>query len=108
MQLTLALPSALVLLTGLAGAQSFQNNLTDIPTGGAANNSFTENMAFADVDADGDLDVVFADGGDLGNDRNRLWVNQGGLQAGTVGVSGSSLISSGSPMVTINVPNENA
>ena len=86
MQLTLALPAALVLLAGHAGAQSFQNNLTDIPTGGASNNSFTENMAFADVDGDGDLDVVFADGGDLGNDRNRLWVNQGGLQAGTVGV----------------------
>ena len=69
-----------------SSAQSFQHNVTDVPTGGAANNSFTENLSFADVDSDGDLDVVFADGGDLGNDRNRLWINQGGAQGGTVGV----------------------
>jgi hypothetical protein len=69
-----------------AGAQSFQNNTTDIPSGGAANGSVTENLSFADVDSDGDLDAVFADGGDLGNDQNRIWINQGGLQGGTVGV----------------------
>ena len=77
----------LALATALpAGAQSFQNNTTDIPSGGAANSSFSENLSFADVDGDGDLDAVFADGGDLGNDQNRLWVNQGGAQGGTVGV----------------------
>ena len=89
MKFALVLPSASVLVAALAsaaGAQSFQNNLTDIPVGGAANNSFTENVTFADIDADGDLDAVFADGGDFGNDRNRVWINQGGLQAGTVGV----------------------
>jgi hypothetical protein len=69
-----------------AGAQSFQANTTDIPTGGVVNDSFSENVSFADVDRDGDLDAVFADGGDLGNDRNRIWINQGYLQAGTVGV----------------------
>ena len=78
---TLAIATALP-----AGAQSFQHNTTDAPTGGTANNSFTENLSFADVDRDGDMDVVFADGGDLGNDRNRLWINQGGAQGGTVGV----------------------
>ena len=69
-----------------AGAQSFQDNTTDIPTGGAANNSTTENVSFADVDGDGDWDALFADGGDFGNDRNRIWINQGGLQSGAVGV----------------------
>ena len=83
-RVVLALAS--LVLGSTAIGQSFSNNLTDIPTGGAANSSFTENLAFADVDSDGDLDAIFADGGDLGNDRNRIWINQGGLQAGTVGV----------------------
>ena len=82
------LPSlALSLALASSGtAQSFSNNTTDIPTGGSANSSTTENVDFADVDSDGDLDAMFADGGDDGNDRNRLWINQGGLQGGTVGV----------------------
>lgn len=66
-------------------AQQFVENTTDIPTGGAANNSFTEHVAFADVDLDGDWDAAFADGGTAGNDRNRLWVNQGAAQGGVVG-----------------------
>ena len=73
----------LVLLAG--PPQSFTVNQTAIPTGGAANSSVSENVAFADVDGDGDLDAIFADGGDLGDDRNRLWINQGGLQGGAVG-----------------------
>jgi hypothetical protein len=77
---------AVLFAPALAGAQTFVNNTTDIPTGGAANNSFSENVSFADVDGDGDQDAVFADGGDLGNDKNRIWINQGGLQGGTVGV----------------------
>jgi hypothetical protein len=78
--------SAALLIPAVAGAQSFVNNTTEIPTGGAPNSSFSENVSFADVDQDGDQDAIFADGGDLGNDRNRIWINQGGLQAGTVGV----------------------
>jgi hypothetical protein len=48
--------------------------------------SFTENVDFADVDADGDWDAALADGGDLGNDQNRLWLNQGGAQGGVLGM----------------------
>ena len=32
-----------------------------------------------------DWDAVFADGGDFGNDQNRLWINQGGSQGGALG-----------------------
>ena len=67
-----------------AAAQSFRDLQLQIP-GGTNNNSSTENVDFADVDHDGDYDAVFADGGDGGNDRNRIWINQGGLQGGTVG-----------------------
>jgi hypothetical protein len=78
-------PTILFLVTALsAQAQTFVKNTTLIP-GGAGNGSTTENLDFADVDGDGDLDAIFADGGDGGNDRNRIWINQGGLQGGTLG-----------------------
>ena len=47
--------------------------------------STTEQVDFGDIDLDGDWDVVVADGGDFGNDQNRIWVNLGGLQGGTLG-----------------------
>ena len=47
--------------------------------------SYTESLDFGDVDQDGDWDVVFADGGDAGNDQNRIWINRGGVQAGVEG-----------------------
>ena len=73
------------LLGGLAGAQSFVFDTTNHPTGPPHNSSFSENVDFGDIDGDGDLDAIFADGGDNGNDRNRLWLNRGNLQGGTVG-----------------------
>ena len=47
--------------------------------------SRSENVDFADVDLDGDWDAAIADGGDGGNDQNRLWTNDGGMQGGTLG-----------------------
>ncbi|MEM7516205.1 MAG: hypothetical protein AAF368_04675, partial [Planctomycetota bacterium] len=76
---------AAALLTSGANAQVFIDNTIDIPTSGSANNSSSENVDFGDVDLDGDWDAVFADGGDEGNDQNRIWINQGGLQSGLVG-----------------------
>ena len=79
---------ALLLTVGLAApaaAQTFQKNTTQIPSGNPGNNSRSENVDFADVDLDGDFDAAFADGGDGGNDQNRLWMNQGGAQGGTIG-----------------------
>ena len=83
--------SAILVATGLCIATSvaqaqFQDNTTDIPSGNPNNNSRSENVDFADIDLDGDWDAAFADGGDAGNDQNRLWVNQGGAQGGTTGV----------------------
>ena len=73
------------LVTTTAQAQVFTDNTSAIPISGVDNNSSTENVDFGDVDGDGDWDAVFADGGDAGNDQNRIWINQGGAQGGTIG-----------------------
>jgi hypothetical protein len=74
-----------VALSPAAAAQSFQTNQSNIPTVGP-NQRSSENVDFADIDSDGDWDAIIADGGDDGNYKNRIWINRGGLQGGTVGV----------------------
>jgi len=69
-----------------AAEAQFQNNTSDIPSSGSANNSRSENIDFGDIDLDGDWDAVWADGGDADQDQNRIWINQGNLQGGTTGV----------------------
>ena len=64
----------------------FTINNSLIPSGSPGNNSTTENVDFADVDLDGDWDIAMADGGDQGNDQNRIWINSGGQPGGTLGV----------------------
>jgi hypothetical protein len=76
---------ALVALPSAARAQVFQSSPGKIPQGAPFNNSSSEAVDFADVDLDGDFDCAVADGGDCCNDQNRLWVNLGGAQAGTIG-----------------------
>jgi len=75
----LILPAA-VLLPAAATAQ-YQNTPAQIPATG----SLTENVDFADVDHDGDFDAIIADGGDTTQDQNRIYINLGGVQSGTVG-----------------------
>jgi hypothetical protein len=72
-------------LQALGSAQSYQFANAQLPSGNPFNNSATENVDFADVDLDGDMDCANADGGDGGNDQNRLWMNMGFLQGGTLG-----------------------
>jgi hypothetical protein len=78
--------AAVSALGGAAQAQVFSDNQSDIPQGNPNNNSLSENVDFGDVDLDGDFDAIFADGGDAGNDQNRIWINLAGLQAGTIGI----------------------
>ncbi len=66
-------------------AQTFVEKVGAVPSGIPNNASSSENVDFADVDLDGDWDAAFADGGDSGNDQNRLWINIGGLQTGPIG-----------------------
>ena len=77
--------AALGLLSGLGAAQTYSFSNSQIPTGAPFNNSASENVDFGDVDLDGDFDAIFADGGDGGNDQNRIWINLGGAQGGTIG-----------------------
>ncbi len=86
---SIVLLGSLSLVTN-AWSQAFQFAPGQIPQGGPANDSASENVDFADVDLDGDFDCAFADGGDVGNDQNRLWLNQGGVQGGTVGFFGDA------------------
>ncbi len=80
----LASPALLCALPCLGWAQ-FEDNQTQIPQGSPFNNSASENVDFGDVDSDGDWDAIFSDGGDFTQDQSRIWINQGGLQGGTVG-----------------------
>jgi len=77
---------AVACLGAPASAQIFVRNSTDVPNqSNGVVNRYTENVDFADVDLDGDWDAAFAHGGDLGNLQDRIWLNLGGAQAGTVG-----------------------
>lgn len=71
-------------LLGSAASAQFVSSTNGLPTGPGII-SYTESLDFGDVDNDGDWDVVFGDGGDFGNDQNRIWINAGGLQGGVEG-----------------------
>ena len=76
--LTLTVLGIALTVTGQVQAQSFVDNSAAIPSSGSPqNDTFAENVDFADIDLDGDLDATFANGGDLGNVQNSIWVNQG-------------------------------
>jgi hypothetical protein len=73
----------LALLAAPAAAQSFVKNVTDIPQA----SSRTEQIDFADVDLDGDWDAALANGEVPSIPKqNQLWINQGHLQGGPVGL----------------------
>ena len=70
-------------LAPLASAQVFTNATSSFPNVAVG---YTENVDFGDVDGDGDFDAVLADGGDFGNQQNRIWINRGHEAGGTLGV----------------------
>src|SRR5688500_15828332 len=72
---------AALALAPVARSQSFVSAPAQIP----ANTGYTENVDFGDLDGDGDRDAVLAEGGDLGNDQNNLWINKGFEPGGTIG-----------------------
>ncbi|HVS17963.1 MAG TPA: VCBS repeat-containing protein, partial [Planctomycetota bacterium] len=69
----------------LAAAQVFVNTPGNLPAGAPFNSRDTEQIDFADIDLDGDLDALMADGSDCCQHQNRVWVNLAGLQGGTIG-----------------------
>ena len=66
--------------------QQFVQNPADIPSGNLENGGEQEQVDYADVDLDGDWDAGFAKGGANGNEQNRLWINSGGAQGGSLGI----------------------
>ncbi|QDU68389.1 FG-GAP repeat domain-containing protein [Engelhardtia mirabilis] len=79
-----AASAALWMALGATASAQYTINNSGNPTGAGIASS-SENVDFGDVDQDGDWDAVFADGGDGGNDQNRIWINRGGLQSGSPG-----------------------
>ncbi|MGH2652537.1 MAG: FG-GAP-like repeat-containing protein, partial [Actinomycetota bacterium] len=71
----------LLLLGGFAAAARAQFTPIAVPS----TFGYTERLMFGDLDGDGDLDVLLANGGDFGNELNRVWINGGGLQGGAIG-----------------------
>lgn len=71
--------SASAQLADLQPGRNFPSNTN------AFGGNHSENIDVADVDMDGDYDVGISNGGDSGAQPNRLFLNNGGLQGGTLG-----------------------
>ena len=75
--------TAFVTVESSTQAQQYTNvGGTNVPNLGSA----TEACKFGDWDLDGDLDLVYANGGDPGNQQSRLLINQGGVIGGGAGL----------------------
>ncbi len=91
-QLTRGVQALAVLTLLTAAGQASAQSLADLQPGrnftSSANfgTNRSENIDPGDVDNDGDMDVGVANGGDFGKEANRLFINLGGLQGGTVGL----------------------
>jgi hypothetical protein len=80
------LTAGTVIATGLFASSAFSQQFTNVggtqvPNLGLA----TEAAKFGDWDLDGDLDLVYANGGDANNQQSKLLRNNGLAQGGTIG-----------------------
>ncbi len=79
----------LVIVLALAPAAAAQ--LSDLQPGrnfvaeAAFGLNRSENIDFGDADNDGDMDAIVGNGGDFGQELNRIFINAGGAQGGTLG-----------------------
>lgn len=76
--------AAFVLIPGSwASAQQFINVASSNLPASSLN---TEAARFADIDLDGDLDILYANGGAAGSQQSKVYINSGLAQGGTLGV----------------------
>ncbi len=86
------LVTAAVALACVLAAPATSAQLADLQPGRnfAAEANFgldrSENIDFGDADNDGDMDAIVGNGGDFGPQPNRIFINQGGLQGGSLGL----------------------
>jgi hypothetical protein len=86
-RVVLLLVAAVSLGAELAGAQTLADlqpgrNFSGVEEFGAG---WSSEIDPGDVDNDGDMDVIVANGGDFQSKLNRIFINLGGLQAGSIG-----------------------
>jgi hypothetical protein len=73
--------------TGVFSTTAYSQQFTNVAGGATLPNTglATEAAKFGDFDLDGDMDMVYANGGDQNNQQSKLFRNQGLAQGGTIG-----------------------
>ena len=97
--------ASVIALTALVAASSgHAQSGVFVDSGQSLGNDHSRSVALGDVDNDGDLDAYVANAPFIETGTSRLWINQGGTQAGTEGVfldSGQALGTNNSQAVAL-------